>query len=613
MTLENKLKLVIWDLDETFWQGTLSEEGVQPIQRNIEWVRTLNRRGIVNAICSKNNTDAVKAKLEEWQLSDEFVFNKVAFAPKGEMIRDILTGMNLRAENTLFLDDRAANLEEAKFHNPGLMVGLPEQIETLFQHEHARGKDDSSLSRLKQYRQLETKWQAQTESSLTNEAFLRQSDIRIEVCDTPLTHLDRIAELVERTNQLNFTKVRLDQQQLRMQLQQPGVQAAAIRVVDRYADYGWVGFYLLADGRLEHFVFSCRILNMGVEQWLYRKLGQPTLDIAPPVSSSLQDLDVDWITEGATQAPTETPASLDGKADTTRIVIRGACNNDQIIPYLAGNFTIQKEFNFPTDNGFEVQRQSLAWLMLAMTADGSPPLDDLYRLPFFHGEALETEVPESDIVIFNPVNDFLSLFYRHRKSACLIPGPPGLGDLTDVSIFEELVNSGHPQLDEGFQRWFGDTFETQGLLSQDLLQHWLEEVDRKLATKTLVFLLPPQTDYGNAGFTALSQRFGDYNELIRSWAANRDNAHTIDFAEFVRNADDLSYGELFLYKRPVYFKVANALCQLLSHVQGETLEVRISKSQFLISRIPYLKRSLLAWSDRLINAIVRRAQLWRQP
>ena len=43
-----KIKLIIWDLDETFWEGTLSEEGIKPIERHKELVISLSRRGPQN-------------------------------------------------------------------------------------------------------------------------------------------------------------------------------------------------------------------------------------------------------------------------------------------------------------------------------------------------------------------------------------------------------------------------------------------------------------------------------------------------------------------------------------------------------------------------------------
>ena len=60
----NKIKLVIWDLDETFWKGILSEGEVEPIEANIGLVRRLTDIGIVNSICSKNDIDKAEAALK---------------------------------------------------------------------------------------------------------------------------------------------------------------------------------------------------------------------------------------------------------------------------------------------------------------------------------------------------------------------------------------------------------------------------------------------------------------------------------------------------------------------------------------------------------------------
>jgi|GEM_PF-5075870 len=70
-----KIKLIIWDLDDTFWKGTLSDNGndatVVPITGNIQLVKALTRRGIINSICSKNDALTAKAELERqgWHLS----------------------------------------------------------------------------------------------------------------------------------------------------------------------------------------------------------------------------------------------------------------------------------------------------------------------------------------------------------------------------------------------------------------------------------------------------------------------------------------------------------------------------------------------------------------
>ena len=60
------VKIVIWDLDDTFWKGTLSEGNVRPVSKNIELVKELTDRGIMNSIVSKNDERKAMAVLKEW-------------------------------------------------------------------------------------------------------------------------------------------------------------------------------------------------------------------------------------------------------------------------------------------------------------------------------------------------------------------------------------------------------------------------------------------------------------------------------------------------------------------------------------------------------------------
>ena len=130
--LTKNIKLVIWDLDETFWKGTLSEEGIHIIEKNPNIVKHLVDRGIMNSIASKNNYNDVKDILINLNVWDYFIFPCIDWVSKGEMIKWILEKTQLRDENTLFIDDNHLNLSEAKFYNPELNVASPEFIDEIF-------------------------------------------------------------------------------------------------------------------------------------------------------------------------------------------------------------------------------------------------------------------------------------------------------------------------------------------------------------------------------------------------------------------------------------------------------------------------------------------------
>jgi FkbH-like protein len=334
--LRNAVKLVVWDLDDTFWKGVLSEEAVTPVPENIELVKRLAARGIVSSICSKNDRETVVAELQKLGVWDDFVLPSISFQPKGSSIAALIEALQLRPANVVFIDDNPSVLAEAAFNCPGLVcLERPSQLAAQMECEPLRGSADPELTRLAQYKQLAARYDQLQTSGLSNENFLRQSDIRIEIDYSIEPHLDRVIELVNRSNQLNYTKVRLeteqDKQTFLANLKAFGFNAGIVRLWDKYADYGIVGFFMtlatLREYRLVHFVFSCRIMNMGVEQYLYDYLNRPSIDIAGPVANPILNYpSVDWITTGSR-------GEIVNRLKESKLVLIGGCDMLQLSTY----------------------------------------------------------------------------------------------------------------------------------------------------------------------------------------------------------------------------------------------------------------------------------------
>lgn len=292
--IKDKIKVVIWDLDDTLWKGILAEgDDVSLQQECVDIIKELNRRGIVNTICSKNDYVVAKNKLVELNIWDLFVFPTIAFLPKGEMINKLLKSMNLRAQNALFVDDNSLNLKEAEFYNSGLSTLCAQDVKSILENDFLKGKDDSALTRLKQYKQLEKKVEMRN-TYVDNEAFLRESNICVEFIEVSESNFERLCELTERTNQLNFTKNRMKPDELRRLVSEVDTETKLIKVTDNYGDYGLAGYYTIYNNKLIHFVFSCRIMSMGVEQFIYNYLGRPNLTVIGECASKL-DFNPDWI------------------------------------------------------------------------------------------------------------------------------------------------------------------------------------------------------------------------------------------------------------------------------------------------------------------------------
>ncbi len=83
---------------------------------------------------------------------------------------------------------------------------------------------------------------------------------------------ERMEELINRSNQLNYTESRIAPGTMRDLIQDLDNVVLSAFVWDKYGYYGLVGVAVLASLTLtlDHFAFSCRIMHMGVEDAMMR-------------------------------------------------------------------------------------------------------------------------------------------------------------------------------------------------------------------------------------------------------------------------------------------------------------------------------------------------------
>lgn len=294
-------KLLVWDLDETLWKGTLAEgDDITPQEHFFEAVRQLNAQGLVSALVSKNNFRDAKERLVKLGYWDLFVFPRISFEPKGPTVSQLLNDMSLRAADTVFIDDNHLNRHEVEFSNPGIVVKDPNEpdfndwLNALVKQTSGVKKD-----RVQQYRVLENKLRDRESSGGSNEDFLRSCGIKIAVLQNAknINFEARLEELTNRTNQLNYTKSRMALGAMSNYISDVSSHLTySLFVWDKYGDYGLVGFAGVSykGDTLEHFLFSCRTMNMGVENALAAFIAKdlPNKHIEFPVD----DVMPDWIT-----------------------------------------------------------------------------------------------------------------------------------------------------------------------------------------------------------------------------------------------------------------------------------------------------------------------------
>lgn len=267
--MDSRVKLIIWDLDGVLWEDSLSETGTTGKVNYgiIDFIRTTESAGIIHSVCSKNVFEKAKEKLQELGIWELFVFPKIEYSPKHLLVKEIINSCQLQEEHTLFVDDNIINLNEVQFYCQKIKISS--DVSFISQFEIPIGK-----SRTSQYRILEKKSIDKIDKD--NLDFLKESNIHIALytcqgTDIGMEYFDRVQELVNRSNQLNFTnsRINIDESYSMPYANYLNSKKCYVFAWDKYGYYGLIGFFaadtLKNPIATEHFVFSCRIMHMGIE------------------------------------------------------------------------------------------------------------------------------------------------------------------------------------------------------------------------------------------------------------------------------------------------------------------------------------------------------------
>ena len=599
----SKIKLIIWDLDETFWTGTISEGKVTIPQKNIDLIKCLTARGIVNSICSKNDLDTCQKRLSESGIWEYFVFPSIDWEAKGFRIKSILSNMSLRAANVLFIDDNAHNLGEAKEVNPGLMVANPEIINVLRKNVNCLGKDDSELSRLKQYQILQTKYRSK-EAFGDNVAFLRSSKIIVTI-DTPdMSDVDRIYELVMRTNQLNYTKKRVEKECIENYIKKARYNCGLVRARDRFGDYGVIGFYVLTKGELEHFLFSCRTLGMGIEQYVYSVLGYPKLTTVGDVATVLNDSEFpDWINlpddDSSKTIETDSIEKLDG-----RVLIKGPCDMLSVFTYISDETLIDTEFTYINSRtGVSVEDYNHSWHIInSFSLSDERKREIINEVPFGDDGLFSTGMFNHcyKVVFLSLLLDATLGVYVRKQTGERICFGYWKDDITDERLWESIVQKRVYTSNCGFTyeelERFRDQYVYAGRISvEDTIANIVDIRNRLSPECKLVLISGSEIPYEretNRSFIGISDYYKKLNALLRERICSLENVSLIELSKYVHSQSSY-YNSGNHFSKEVYFELSKDIVKEINALSNANLSkpsvVRLfveKSKRFLLQLIP---------------------------
>ncbi|EPA05344.1 FkbH domain protein [Candidatus Nitrosarchaeum limnium BG20] len=285
-------KCIVLDLDNTLWGGIVGEDGFNGIRLGPEpsgntyfefqkILLSLNQRGIILAINSKNNyDDALKVIKEHPYMvlrEEQFASMRINWNDKVSNMKEIINELNIGADSVVFFDDDPVNQEYMKLNMPEVLtVNLPKdssqyaQIIKKMNEFSVLNITDEDVKRGKMY--FEQRQRNNFENSIPDlKSFLKNLELKILIKKANEFTIPRISQLTLKTNQFNLTTKRYQESEIIKFSNDEKYLVGCVQVEDKFGDNGITGVFIIYKNNpkewfIDTFLLSCRIMGREIEK-----------------------------------------------------------------------------------------------------------------------------------------------------------------------------------------------------------------------------------------------------------------------------------------------------------------------------------------------------------
>ena len=298
-------KVLITDFDHVMWKGVIGEDGPQGIEFEQSgggyvhyiyqtYLKKLKNAGILLAGVSRNDENLADLPFQSGKMvlkKDDFVTVLASYNAKSSQIISLSESLNLPLDSFVFVDDNPIEIEEVSSRCPELTcITFPAKseafsgfIDELSRHFQKTNITEEDSKRTDMYRARAQAVVPSTEKGSDLSGFLSSLDMKVRVKECDNTNSERAVQLINKTNQFNNNGARITETKPQ-ELFDNGVRIITFGLSDKYGDHGEVAVLLLDDdGKLIHFVMSCRVFQRRLEffalLWLYKELDYNHVDL----------------------------------------------------------------------------------------------------------------------------------------------------------------------------------------------------------------------------------------------------------------------------------------------------------------------------------------------
>ncbi len=289
-------KVVVTDLDNTLWGGIIGEDGLSGIavgEQSPEgeahaalqtYLKELRARGILLAVASKNNPDEARLPFAEHQgmvlRLDDFAAFEANWDDKVTNLRRVAARLSLGTESFVFLDDNPFERAWVRSQMPEVAVVELGASPATYVRDLDAGRyfevltvSHEDLQRAELYRREHERDGLRAQAASIEE-FL--AGLRMQASAVPVSeqNLQRVTQLVNKTNQFNLTTRRYSEARVRGLASAPGAWTGVFELADRFGHHGIVGLLFCVSGEsrqtweIDTWLMSCRVLGRQLERFM---------------------------------------------------------------------------------------------------------------------------------------------------------------------------------------------------------------------------------------------------------------------------------------------------------------------------------------------------------
>ena len=292
------------DLDNTLWGGVIGDDGVDNIDIGHEtpraeaysdfqqYLKDCGNLGVILNIISKNDLENAQAGLNHPDSilnQNDFIVIKSNWEPKSKNLYEMADELDIGIDSIVFVDDNPAERELINQTFPEVITpnitNKPENYIKIIDHSGlfesvTLSSEDYNKSLF--YKQNFKRNSQKKEFDDYND-YLMSLDMEAEIADFSSVYYSRIAQLVNKSNQFNFTTKRYSQSDIEFMADNKDYVCIYGRLIDKFGDNGLVSVIVGSLNNdnainIELFLMSCRVLKRGMENAMMDAFVKKTID-----------------------------------------------------------------------------------------------------------------------------------------------------------------------------------------------------------------------------------------------------------------------------------------------------------------------------------------------